>query len=150
MVTHTSRRASLAAACGAITILAFALGCDKVPLLAPTGSVISLFATATTVPVNGETEIIANVIENGVTATPSTPGNGDGNGTPGATTPGTTSTTTAGAGTPVQNGTLVSFTTTIGRIEPSEARTNNGQVRVKFIAAGQSGTATITAFSGGA
>ena len=44
----------------------------------------------------------------------------------------------------------MSFTTTIGRIEPSEARTNNGQVRVKFISAGQSGTATITAFSGGA
>ena len=56
----------------------------------------------------------------------------------------------AGAGTPVQNGTLVSFTTTIGRIEPSEARTSNGQVRVKFISGGQSGTATITAFSGGA
>ncbi|HXW08503.1 MAG TPA: Ig-like domain-containing protein, partial [Vicinamibacterales bacterium] len=55
-----------------------------------------------------------------------------------------------GAGTPVQNGTLVSFTTTIGRIEPSEARTQNGQVRVRFIAGNQSGTATITAFSGGA
>lgn len=152
MVTHTTRRASLAAACGAITILAFALGCDKVPLLAPTGSVISLFATATTVPVNGETEIIANVIENGVAATPTTPTTPTtpGNGTPGTTTPGTTTTTNAGAGTPVQNGTLVSFTTTIGRIEPSEARTTNGQVRVKFIAAGQSGTATITAFSGGA
>jgi hypothetical protein len=151
MVTHTSRRATLAAACGAIAILASAVGCDKVPLLAPTGSVISLFATATTVPVNGETEIIANVIENGVAATPpTTPGTGNGNGTPGTTTPGTTTTTNAGAGTPVQNGTLVSFTTTIGRIEPSEARTTNGQVRVKFIAAGQSGTATITAFSGGA
>ena len=31
-----------------------------------------------------------------------------------------------------------------------EARTNNGQVRVTFFADGQSGTATITAFSGGA
>jgi PKD repeat protein len=50
----------------------------------------------------------------------------------------------------VQNGTLVSFTTTIGRIEPSEARTHNGQVKVRFIAGGQSGQATITAFSGGA
>ena len=50
----------------------------------------------------------------------------------------------------MQNGTLISFTTTLGRIEPSEARTQNGQVRVKFIANGQSGTATITAFSGGA
>ena len=143
MVAHMKPLASLAAALGAITILSFALACDKVPLLAPTGSVISLFATANTVPLNSEIEIVANVIENGVTST--------GTGTPG-TTPGTspTSTTTAGAGTPVQNGTLVSFTTTIGRIEPSEARTNNGQVRVKFISGSQSGTATITAFSGGA
>ena len=134
--------ASLAAALGAITILSFALSCDKVPLLAPTGSVISLFATANTVPLNSEIEIVANVIENGVTQS----GSGT-TGTPGTTTTGTT---TPGAGTPVQNGTLVSFTTTIGRIEPSEARTNNGQVRVKFISGGQSGTATITAFSGGA
>ena len=134
--------ASLAAACGAIAILSFASACDKVPLLAPTGSVISLFATANTVPLNSEIEIVANVIENGVTQS----GNGT-TGTPGTTTTGTT---TPGAGTPVQNGTLVSFTTTIGRIEPSEARTNNGQVRVKFISGAQSGTATITAFSGGA
>jgi len=134
--------ASLAAALGAITILSFALSCDKVPLLAPTGSVISLFATANTVPLNSEIEIVANVIENGVTQS----GSGT-TGTPGTTTTGTT---TPGAGTPVQNGTLVSFTTTIGRIEPSEARTNNGQVRVKFISGAQSGTATITAFSGGA
>jgi hypothetical protein len=143
MVAHMKPLASLAAALGAITILSFALACDKVPLLAPTGSVISLFATANTVPLNSEIEIVANVIENGVTSS--------GTGTPG-TTPGTapTSTTTPGAGTPVQNGTLVSFTTTIGRIEPSEARTNNGQVRVKFVSGGQSGIATITAFSGGA
>ena len=44
----------------------------------------------------------------------------------------------------------MSFTTTIGRIEPREARTNNGEVRVRFFAGGQSGTATITAYSGGA
>jgi adhesin/invasin len=138
MVAHTRRVA--VAALGAISVLSFAAACDKVPLLAPTGSVINLFATSSTVPVNGETEIVATVIENGVAGT-------TGTGTGGT---GTTTTTTAGAGTPVQNGTLVSFTTTIGRIEPSEARTNNGQVRVKFIAGGQSGTATITAFSGGA
>jgi hypothetical protein len=122
--------------------------CDKVPLLAPTGSVITLFAAANTVPLNGDVEIVANVIENGSTSstTPTTPGTG----TPGTGTTGTTTTTSAGAGTPVQNGTLVSFTTTIGRIEPSEARTSNGQVRVRFFSGGQSGTATITAFSGGA
>ena len=137
------RLSRLAAAVGSITILSFALACDKVPLLAPTGSVINLFASSSTIPLNSEIEIIANVIENGTasSSTPTTPT------TPGGTT---TTTTTAGAGTPVQNGTLVSFTTTIGHIEPSEARTNNGQVRVKFISSGQSGTATITAFSGGA
>jgi PKD repeat protein len=44
----------------------------------------------------------------------------------------------------------VSFTTTLGRIEPREARTQNGQVTVRFISSGESGEATITAFSGGA
>jgi hypothetical protein len=117
-----------------------ASACDKVPLLAPSGTVITIFPTASRVAANGSTEIVATVIENGTTATPP-PANG-------TATPGSTSTT--GAGTPVQNGTLISFTTTLGRIEPSEARTQNGQVRVKFIATGQSGQATITAFSGGA
>jgi hypothetical protein len=50
----------------------------------------------------------------------------------------------------VQNGTVITFTTTIGRIEPSDARTHNGQVTVKLITSGQSGTATVTAYSGGA
>jgi hypothetical protein len=132
---------------GLIAALSLAVACDKVPLLAPTGSVISVFASANTVPLNGDVEIIANVIENGTAqSAPTTPTNG----TPGTGTTGTTSTTTTGAGTPVQNGTLVSFTTTIGRIEPSEARTSNGQVRVRFFSGNQSGTATITAFSGGA
>src|SRR5512141_1376374 len=102
MLAHTKRLAAL----GAIAILSFAAGCDKVPLLAPTGSVINLFATSSSVPLNGEIEIVANVIEQGVATS------GSGTGTGG----GTTSTTTAGAGTPVQNGTLVTFTTTIGRI----------------------------------
>ncbi len=144
MDQSTNRLRAGIAAFAAIGILSLATACDKVPLLAPTGSVISLFASSSVVPLNSEIEIVANVIENGVTSTPTTPTTG---GTPTATT---SSTSTAGAGTPVQNGTLVSFTTTIGRIEPSEARTNNGQVRVKFIAGTQSGTATITAFSGGA
>lgn len=134
-----------------IACLVLASACDKVPLLAPTGSVISLFPTATNVPLNGSVEIVVTVIENGVAATSSTGGTG---GTPangGTTTPTTTTTTTrAGAGTPVQNGTLVSFTTTLGSIEPREARTQNGEVRVKFNAQSQSGLATITAYSGGA
>ena len=38
----------------------------------------------------------------------------------------------------------------MGNIEPREARTQNGEVRVRFSAQGQSGLATITAYSGGA
>src|SRR5688572_29504785 len=133
MVTHRRRAAALSLSL-AIVILSFAAACDKVPLLAPTGSVITLFATSTTVPINGEVEIIATVIENG--AAPSAPPTGT-NGTPSTTTP------TVGSGTPVHNGTLVSFAASIGVIEPREARTHNGEVRVKFRGNGQSGTARI-------
>jgi Bacterial Ig-like domain (group 1)/PKD domain len=59
-------------------------------------------------------------------------------------------TVTEQAGTPVQNGTVVTFTTTLGRIDPTEARTHNGKVTVRLAADGRSGTARVTAFSGGA
>src|SRR4051794_17122226 len=147
MVTHMKRSFAGLALLGLVVSLSLASACDKVPLVAPSGSVITLFAAANSVPLNGDVEIVANVIENGTAqSAPSTPGTG----TTGTPTTGTTSTTSAGAGTPVQNGTVVSFTTTIGRIEPSEARTSNGQVHVRFFPGGVSGTATITAFSGGA
>src|SRR5262245_30624849 len=116
---------------------ALALACDKVPLLAPTGTVITLLPVTTSVSLNSEVDIIATVIENGTTAS-----------TGGGTN--ITPTNRTGAGTPVQNGTVITFTTTLGRIEPSEARTHNGQVTVKLITSGASGTANITAFSGGA
>ena len=99
-------------------LLLTAAACDKVPLTAPTRSIISLFATATSVPATGSTDIVATVIE--------------------------------ASGTPVQNGTVVSFTTTLGRIDPAEARTQNGKVTVKLTGDGRSGRATITAFSGAA
>jgi len=54
------------------------------------------------------------------------------------------------AGTPVQNGTVVTFTSSLGTVEPREARTQNGQVSVRFIAGTQSGSAKVGAFSGGA
>jgi hypothetical protein len=87
------------------------------PLSAPTDSTITLFASSTTVGLNGSIEITATVIES--------------------------------AGTPVQNGTVVTFTTTLGSIEPNEARTNNGKVTVKLLAGTRSGTAEVRAFSGG-
>jgi len=108
--------------------------CDKAPLLAPGGTVIFLNATSSSVPATGTVDIIAVLLEQGTTST--------GNGTGSSTTP--------ASGTPVHNGTLVSFTTTIGRIEPAEARTENGKVTVRFIGDGRSGAATILAYSGGA
>jgi hypothetical protein len=59
-------------------------------------------------------------------------------------------TITEQAGTPVPDGTLVSFTTTLGRIEPSETRTENGKATVKLVAGSQSGVAHVTALSGAA
>ena len=102
------------------TIVATALlaaSCDKMPLLAPSGTTITLVVSSTVVPVNGSTTIAASVIES--------------------------------AGTPVQNGTVVTFVSSFGRLEPAEARTENGKATVRFIAGSQSGTARITAFSGG-
>ena len=92
--------------------------CQKVPLLAPTGSTITVTAGSTALSVNGTTDIIAIVVES--------------------------------AGTAPQDGTVVTFTTTLGSIEPSEARTNGGRVTVKFRAGTANGTAIITATSGAA
>ena len=98
----------------AAAISAISVACQKVPLLAPTGSTITLTSLATALPANGSTDIIAQVIEP--------------------------------AGTPPHAGTHVTFSTTLGTIQPAEAETDiNGQARVKFIAGGASGTATITA-----
>jgi hypothetical protein len=133
MVTHRSVGVALVSLL--VLPLALILACDKVPLLAPTGSVITLLIPDTSnVSLNSEMTIAATVIENGVAS---------GGGT-GATT------TRSGGGTPVQNGTLVTFTTTVGRIEPAEARTHNGSVSVKLITGNTSGVAVITAYSGGA
>src|SRR5262245_5540066 len=92
--------------------------CQKVPLLAPTGSTITVTAGSTALSVNGTTDIIAMVLE--------------------------------AAGTAPQDGTLVTFTTTWGSMQPSEARTNGGRVTVKFNAGTANGTAIITANSGAA
>jgi hypothetical protein len=100
------------------------MACDNLPLLAPTGTSITLLATTNVLQLHQSTEIVANLIEGGQ----------DG----------------FGAGTPVHNGTLVTFTTSLGRLEPTEAKTDNGQARVRLIADDRSGTATVIAFSGAA
>ncbi|HKV98583.1 MAG TPA: Ig-like domain-containing protein [Vicinamibacterales bacterium] len=104
--------------------------CNKTPLVAPSGSSITLLASPS-VTSDGSVEITAVVIEGGLSS-----------GTGGSTT------VTPGAGTPVQNGTLVSFTTSLGHVEPAEARTSNGKATTKYFGDGQIGTATITAISG--
>ncbi|ODS59458.1 MAG: hypothetical protein ABS36_00540 [Acidobacteria bacterium SCN 69-37] len=119
---------TVAIACGLL-----AASCNKMPLVAPTGTAIVLMADAETVPVDGGTTITAVLIEGALT----------GSGTDG-------STTAAGTGTPVHNGTVVTFTTTLGRIEPAEAKTTAGRATVRLVADGRSGIATVTAFSGGA
>jgi len=52
------------------------------------------------------------------------------------------------AGTPAPDGTVVQFFTTLGRIQ-EQARTNDGVARVNLISEARSGTATVTAVSGG-
>jgi hypothetical protein len=127
----------------ALSCVFAAAACDKVPLLAPSGTVINLIVSGaagesgtTSAGLNSTVDITAVLIENGTTS-------GTGTGT-GATP------SNPAAGTPVQNGTVVSFTTSLGTIEPAEAKTSNGKVTVTLKTNGESGTATITAYSGGA
>lgn len=106
----------IAVLCGLASLTS---ACDKVPLLAPSGSVITLTASTTALPVNGSTVLIAQVIE--------------------------------ASGTPPHSGTSITFSTTLGTVEPSSAETGaNGQAIVTFKAGTANGTATISAISGGA
>jgi Bacterial Ig-like domain (group 1)/PKD domain len=102
----------------ALSIAALAATCDKVPLLAPSGSVISLTANALTVPTNGTVGLTAFVTES--------------------------------SGTAVQNGTTVSFSTTLGTVTPVQTQTTNGLAVATFTAGSASGVATVRAISGGA
>ena len=67
---------SVLAVLAGLSVTLSSLSCDKVPLLAPTGSVITLFATAATVPSNGSMEIVGTVIEQGTASTTTPPANG--------------------------------------------------------------------------
>jgi len=94
------------------------VSCDKVPLLAPSLSTITLSSSTAVVQSNGTAQVSATLLEQ--------------------------------AGTAVQNGTVVTFTTTLGTLSPTEARTTNGVATTQFSANGQSGVAEIRASSGGA
>ena len=103
----------------AMVVLAVGLAaCDKVPLLAPTNSAITLSASTRVLPLNGSTGLSAFVTES--------------------------------SGTPVQNGTTVRFTTTLGTVQPAETQTVNGLAVATFLAGTSSGVADIRAISGGA
>jgi len=122
--------------CAAVAALALPgvlfTSCDKVPLTAPSGSAMTLLASENLVPVNGSAVITAIVLEGAQSAS------------------GTGSTAVvSGVGTPVHDGTLVTFLTTLGRLEPTEARTKRGQASVTLYGDGRSGTAKVTAYSGG-
>ncbi len=94
------------------------VACEKVPLLAPSGSTITLISGVTALPVNGTAQIVAQVIE------PS--------------------------GTPPHSGTQVTFTTSLGTVQPANVETDaNGQAITTFFAGPSNGMATITALSGG-
>ena len=95
------------------------VACERVPLLAPSGSTLTLTSPTTALPFNGTAPIGVQVIE------PS--------------------------GTPPHSGTHITFTTTLGTLFPTEAETDSsGQAIVQFRAGTSSGTATISAISGGA
>jgi hypothetical protein len=112
-------RCRLVSLAGLLLLLLTAAACEKVPLLAPTGSTIVLTAPINALSATGTADIVAQVLESG--------------------------------GSPPHSGTHITFTTTLGRIEPSDATTDaTGRVTVKFVANGNNGTAVITATSGGA
>src|SRR5918994_1223830 len=106
---------SCIAATLSLSLIFICAACDKVPLLAPTQSTLTLSINTTTVAINGTAEVLATVTEQ--------------------------------SGTPVHNGTTVTFTASVGVVEPREVRTEGGVARTTFRANSQSGTARIGAFS---
>jgi hypothetical protein len=115
----------------ALLVTLSGIACNKMPLTAPSGSSITLLASPN-VSSDGSVDVTAVVIEGGISA-------GTGN-NPDTVTPGT--------GTPVQDGTLVSFSTTLGHLQPADGHTSAGKATVKYFGDGNIGTATITAISG--
>src|SRR5258707_9370599 len=78
---------------GVLAATGLTVGCQKVPLLAPSGSTITITASTTALPVNGTTQLVAQVIE--------------------------------ASGTPPHSGTEITFTTTLGTVQPAQAETDS-------------------------
>jgi hypothetical protein len=101
---------------GLALLAATAAGCDKMPLLAPSSSTITVNSSERILPTGGTAEVSAFVAEQ--------------------------------SGTPVQNGTVVRFTTNLGRFDPVEAQTRNGLAIATFHAGDVAGVADVRATSG--
>src|SRR5262249_4215745 len=61
MVSRSRRTSLLALSLGFAAALSVA--CQKVPLLAPSGSTITITAAASSLPINGTTDVIAQLVE---------------------------------------------------------------------------------------
>src|SRR3954464_10881095 len=97
-------------------LLLIEASCNRVPLLAPSGSSITLTTATSVLPINGSATIIAQVVES--------------------------------SGTAPQAGTHVTFTASLGTIQPTDVSTDtSGRATVTFTAS-SSGTANISAISG--
>ena len=59
-----------------------------------------------------------------------------------------TAVVTESVGTPVQNGTLVTFSTTLWTVDPQESRTQDGRPTTRLLGGKTAGTAMVSAFSG--
>jgi len=125
-------RRSLSLSAG-IGLLAMASSqCVKTPLLAPSGSAITFTEAASSAVAIDPVTISVLVQEAG----PSTTGqNGQ-------------TQQTVGGGQYVHDGTLVTFTSTTGTMDPFQARTVRGRATVTFTGDGRTGKTTITASSG--
>lgn len=127
-----SRAARFAAIAAAALVVA---SCQKMPLVAPSGTAIALMASPAVVAANGSAEVTAILVQGALQ------GGGQSGGPAGGT---------LGGGQPVRNGTVVTFTTTLGRIEPAEMETSAGRATVRLVTDGRSGVAVVSAFSGSA
>lgn len=59
-----------------------------------------------------------------------------------------TAVVTESSGTAVQNGTLVTFSTTLGTLDPQESRTQDGRATTRLLGGKAAGIAMVSAFSG--
>jgi hypothetical protein len=112
-----------------VLLSAMAAACRAAAFTAPSGSAITLVASARAVPLDGGAEITAFLFEGAL-------GGGGGGGV------------IAGAGAPVHDGTEVFFSTSLGRLDAALVRTRGGRAAVRLASDGRSGTATVTAMSG--